>query len=284
MNNNVILGASGFVGKHLTRMLENCYAPSSKELNLLDSGAVQHLSQRLTSKSRLVILSALTPDRGKDRAAMEKNILMVTNLCSALEKTGAKQVVLISSDAVYPESEIFVSEKTRTDTENLYGLGHAVREKLLSELSTRLGISLLVLRPSAIYGAGDTHNSYGPNRFIKTAKEKGEISLFGDGSDKRDHLFVGDLVKCIAYGLEKELTGVYNINSGESVAFKKIAELVAEGFRETLGASIKIATSTPKAATFRHYDPTLRLSTFSELSPTPIADGIRSLVAQIACS
>jgi UDP-glucose 4-epimerase len=282
MRDILVLGGSGFVGKHLLSILgHEAEAPSSSSLSLTEPNSADKLAQTISSKTKIVMLAALTPDRGKDLSAMEKNILMATSLCKALEKSPARQVVLVSSDAVYPDSESFITESTRTDTGNLYGLGHSVREKIISEAAARLGISLLILRPSAIYGFGDTHNSYGPNRFIKTAKEKGEIALFGDGSDKRDHLFVSDLTAAISQGLKNEMTGIYNITSGTSLSFKEVAEYVAKAFKTTFKADIKISTSAPKPPTFRHFDPTKRLQGFPQLKATSIEEGINQVVVQL---
>ena len=43
--------------------------------------------------------------------------------------------------------------------------------------------NLTILRPTLIYGFGDTHNSYGPNRFFNQIIEKREINIFGEGLD-----------------------------------------------------------------------------------------------------
>lgn len=277
----IILGASGFVGQKLLKSAPSSIGLSSKELDLTAPTAAQALEKHLNSSSSLTILSALTPDRGKDLAAMEKNILMVTNISRALENSGARHVLLVSSDAVYPESESFISETTRTDSTNLYGLGHSVREKILQECCSRKGIPLLILRPSAIYGAGDTHNSYGPNRFVRTAIEKGEITLFGDGSDKRDHLYIDDLVKAIGVGSEKELSGIVNISSGTALAFSAVAEIVKNTMNEQFKREVSINKGAPKPASYRHFDCSKRLKMLPEVPMTEATAGIKKMLSSL---
>ena len=60
-------------------------------------------------------------------------------------------------------------------------------------LKMAVTVPIVVLRPSPLYGVADPHNGYGPNRFSRLAAQGGEITLFGEGEEKRDHVFVEDL-------------------------------------------------------------------------------------------
>ena len=71
----------------------------------------------------------------------------------------------------------------------------------------------------------DTHLGYGPNKFIKLALSKKSISLFGNGEERRDHIYIDDLIailfKCILYNG----TGIINATTGKVYSFLKIANL-----------------------------------------------------------
>jgi nucleoside-diphosphate-sugar epimerase len=77
-----------------------------------------------------------------------------------------------------------------------------------------------------VYGKGDTHNSYGPNRFLKELKKDKKITLFGKGLDERDFIFVDDVIKIIIKSLNTKFYGIYNIASGFSYSFYQIAKLI----------------------------------------------------------
>src|SRR5207245_90334 len=82
------------------------------------------------------------------------------------------------------------------------------------------------LRPSLLYGARDPHSGYGPNKFRRLA-EKGEpIVLFGEGEERRDHVFIDDLAELVARVVYRRSTGTLNIATGEVVSFGEIAEKV----------------------------------------------------------
>jgi nucleoside-diphosphate-sugar epimerase len=97
---------------------------------------------------------------------------------------------------------------------------------LARELSFRSEIKapLAMLRPSLLYGAADPHNGYGPNRFRRLANEGKEIVLFGEGEERRDHVYIDDVAELAARVLYRRSTGVLNIATGTVHSFREIAE------------------------------------------------------------
>jgi len=58
-------------------------------------------------------------------------------------------------------------------------------------LSVAGSIPLAILRPTLVYGAGDPHNGYGPNRFRRLASANQPIVLFGEGEERRPAVLAG---------------------------------------------------------------------------------------------
>ena len=100
---------------------------------------------------------------------------------------------------------------------------HASREAILKNKFSKI---LCILRPTLIYGKGDSHNGYGPNRFINLALQNKEISIFGNGEERRDHIFINDLTEIIIKCLEKKAIGTLNLASGKIYSFRYIAEQI----------------------------------------------------------
>ena len=44
---------------------------------------------------------------------------------------------------------------------------HIKREEIITEYCDNRNINLTIIRPTLVYGPGDTHNGYGPNKFIR---------------------------------------------------------------------------------------------------------------------
>ena len=209
----VVLGARGFVGARLIRTFERegiaCRPVGSAEVDLTANSAAAKLTEILQPGDAVVVTSALTPEHGRDRATFLKNVAMIDNLCAVLSRSCA-HIVYVSSDSVYDSRFTPVHEETPCESTDLYALAHIVREKLLAEACQSANIPLAIVRPCAIYGAGDSHNSYGPNRFLRTARSEGKIVLFGQGEEERDHVYIDDVARIILACLLYASTGVIN--------------------------------------------------------------------------
>ena len=60
-----------------------------------------------------------------------------------------------------------------------------------------LKVKFCIVRPTLVYGPNDPHNGYGPNQFIRLAQSNKNITLFGKGEERRDHIHIKDVGKVI---------------------------------------------------------------------------------------
>jgi nucleoside-diphosphate-sugar epimerase len=80
------------------------------------------------------------------------------------------------------------------------------------------------LRPTLVYGAGDPHNGYGPNRFRRQANRGETIVLFGEGEERRDHVDVDDIAEIVRLVVDHRSAGLLNIATGSVASFRALAE------------------------------------------------------------
>jgi nucleoside-diphosphate-sugar epimerase len=275
----VILGGSGFVGRALARHLQQAnvetVALSSVHLDLCDPGAVDALREVVAPGDALVMAAALTPDRGRDIAAVMRNLAMAQHLAAFLAGARCTHVVYLSSDAVYDDGVCPIRETSPACPGTLYGQMHRMREQMIASVLDPKQCPLLVLRPCAVYGAGDTHNSYGPNRFLRSALKEGRITLFGNGEEKRDHVHVDDLCRLIGLALARQSAGVLNVATGKAMSFRDVAERLAR-----LCGEVRIETTERRVPiTHRHFDISECIRAFPTFSFTPLAEGLAALHA-----
>lgn len=223
----LIFGKNGFLAKELKILLLKKkiqhHFISSKEIDLIKISSAKKLL-KFNELYNVVFLSAITPDKGKDENIFLKNISMINNFFKYFNLNSINHFTYISSDAVYSMKEKIIDEETSTAPDDLYGLMHLVREKICQ--SKIIIQKLLILRPTIIYGKNDTHNSYGPNRFVRQIKSNKNIILFGKGLDVRDHIFVKDVVRIINDFSIRGISGVFNIATGKSYKFKEVAKKI----------------------------------------------------------
>jgi UDP-glucose 4-epimerase len=268
----VLVGARGFIGAAVQRSLQQhgiaTLTLTSSDLNLLETSAADKLAALLKPTDALVMLAALTPDKGRDIGTLMKNLTMAQYVCSALEKSPCAHVVYFSSDAVYPPELSRVTEESPAAPNDLYGVMHLAREIMFRGLTK---IPTLVLRVTIVCGADDTHNSYGPNRFRRSARKDGKITLFGGGEETRDHVHVDDVAALTVRCMLHRSTGLLNVATGVSKSFRSVAELVASQFP---GAIEIVATPRANPVTHRHYDVTNLIKAFPDFHFTALEDGV----------
>lgn len=275
----VVLGASGFVGSdlvdHLRGQCVSTLALSSRDLNLCQPSCVDTLHKIVEPGDALVLVSALTPDRGKDVATLMRNLQMAQHVAAFLEQAKLAHFVYISSDAVYADDANPVRETTPCSPGSFHGLMHFAREQMFVQAVKKHGIPCLVLRPCAIYGARDTHNSYGPNRFLRTALTEGTITLFGQGEEKRDHVYISDLSRLTALGLSYKSEGVLNVATGSSVTFMQVAQTVSKLCQRPVQVDCR-----PRATpiTHRHFDLAVMMKAFPGFRYILLEDGLRHML------
>src|SRR5207248_2096125 len=133
----------------------------------------------------------------------------------------------------------------------------------------------VILRPCAIYGPRDTHNSYGPNRFIRSALRQGKISLFGRGEECRDHIYVGDVAEIVLRCILRKSTGILNAASGQALPFSQVAAIVRASLQQDVVIE-ELSRNSP--ITHRQFDITQLISAFPDFQPLPLEIGVPKTV------
>lgn len=276
----VILGASGFIARALTAKLSaakvSVLTVSSQQVDLAAADAGPKLAALLQPGDAVVMTSALTPDKGRDTATLMKNLRMAEGVAAALAAKPCAHFVYLSSDAVYDWRHPLISEATAPSPTDLYSTMHLAREQVLAAATTAAKVPYCILRPCAVYGPGDTHNGYGPNRFARSALTEGKIKLFGGGEETRDHVFIDDVVAIIGLALLQRSTGTLNVVSGRSVTFAEVAALVIK-----LSPKPVALEPLPRGGpvTHRHFDASALFRSFPQHRPTDLAAGLPRLFA-----
>lgn len=275
-----VLGATGFVGRGLVAALRECglgvAGHSSATLDLQAPGAAPRLAAAFDERT---VVYAPMRARGTDAlACCERDIAMAATMARAIALSPPAAVVVFSTLSVYDDSRtnLNITEETPVGPTSPYGVGKLAAELLVSQAAASAGVRCVALRPCKIYGPGDTAHTYGPVRFIEEILESGRVDVYGDGRERRDFVFVDDVVTvAIALSLGGH-DGTFNVASGVSHSFLDILELL-----DTCGAGPFEVRHVPRRgeAIDQRVDPRRLRAALPGASFTTLADGLSATYA-----
>jgi len=176
---------------------------------------------------------------------------------------------------VYPDHPTPLHEGIPPSPTSLHGAMHLVRETVVSGV----GLPTLHLRPTLIYGPGDPHNGYGPNRFARQARNGSPIILFGDGEERRDHVHIDDVAEATVAAASQGLTGALNIACGEVWSFREIAEAIRASAPSCPGLGTTPRIGPPPHGGYRPFDTSYLRSHLPNMHIRTPADGLRTLTS-----
>lgn len=126
-----------------------------------------------------------------------------------------------------------VNEEHPTNPKGLYAVTNLAAEKIILVYHQIFKIPSVCLRITNTYGPRHQmmHDEYGVfNWFIKKAMDDDVLPVFGDGSIRRDFLYVDDLVQCLLKTAQcgAALGEVFNVGSGIPVSFRELAQKIVD--------------------------------------------------------
>jgi UDP-glucose 4-epimerase len=226
----VILGHTGFIGNALlAHFCTNGDIPirgfDSSSLDLTQPAALAALAAILDSQTILVFAAAHTLDRAADSLDIfDANMAMVLNVARVLTMQPVRKCVYFSTMSVYGDrtSNLALREDTPVAPTTYYAAAKYAGECILQQVAHAADLPLLVLRPCRVEGPGVCYANYGPVYFLRSILSDGTVWLYGDGRERRDHLYIHDLVRIVAHLVCGDYTGVYNLASGQSYSYLEI--------------------------------------------------------------
>ncbi|MCB1725356.1 MAG: NAD-dependent epimerase/dehydratase family protein [Chromatiaceae bacterium] len=225
--NYTVLGAGGFIGRHLVRALRAhgaaCRVPERDDPSIFD-----------VPLGRVFYCIGLTADfRSRPYATVDAHVGI---LRSVLERADFDRLVYLSSTRVYsgaPDTvETAVLSVTAHDADQLYNLS-----KLLGEsLALASGRDCRVARLSNVLGP-----DMGPTNFVGAlvdeAARTGSVHLRSALDSVKDYIWIDDAVSALAAIADRGVRPIYNVAGGVNVSHAQIVDLL-----RARGVDVSVAT------------------------------------------
>ena len=154
------------------------------------------------------------------------NLLGLVNILEASRKHKVEHFLMPSSAAVYGDLDTLpLTEDMIGKPTSFYGLTKLTSEGYLRIYEQAFGLKTVCFRYSNVYGPrqGDGGEGGVISIFTRLINEGQGLTIFGDGEQTRDFIYVDDVVEANIKAMNHpELTGVYNISTNTSTSVNKL--------------------------------------------------------------
>lgn len=278
-----VTGGAGFIGSHTVEhllslgcrvvVLDNFRTGSRANLSFLPEDASLRVVESNVSDGLWPVLAPIEEEWGGvdamiHLAAQTSVVYSMNNPMDDIRNTytstaqvleyarnkKVKTVVFASSAAVYGDVNVErVDESIRPAPMSPYGIHKMASETLMQVYSQFHGVATRPLRFFNVYGPRqDPRSPYAGviSLFVKRALRNEPLTIFGDGEQTRDFVYVGDVARALALACFAE-GGVgepLNIGTGRTTTINELASLL----RELCGSSSDIVHLDARAGEIRH--------------------------------
>lgn len=255
--NWLVTGGAGFIGSHIAHLL----VENGQNVFVFDNLSTGNLANLDDIKDKITFLQGSTTDKN-DLAKLPKSIDYILHLAAQIsvpqsvenpEETffvntqgtvnilefaksiKAKKVVLSSSAAIYGDKTLPPCKESATPAcQSPYALSKLQGEELFKMYNLLYGLPTVCLRYFNVFGPRQNPNSaYAAviAKFVDCFVNKKPLTVFGDGQQTRDFIFVEDIARAnIFAALNLDKGEVYNIGIGDHHTLLELIDILSKLF------------------------------------------------------
>jgi UDP-glucose 4-epimerase len=268
----LVTGGAGFIGSHLVehfqgkaevRVLDNLRSGYRRNLDgfdvefiegsILDADAVKRAVEGVDYVFHLAALISVPESMAKPRECVDLNVTGLLNVLEAAADAGARKLVLASSAAIYGNNPTVPKVETMLpEPKSPYAITKLDGEYYNAMFTTEGRLETASMRFFNVFGPRqDPNSAYAAAVpiFIRKALAGEPLTIYGDGGQTRDFIYVKDIVAALVFAATTPgMTGTFNVGYGASTTINDIAQtIIAEA-----GSDSEIRYEAERAGDVRH--------------------------------
>ena len=270
-----IAGHSGMVGSSLLRHFKkkgykNLFFRNRKNLDLINQKKTYSFISKI--KPDFVVIAAakvggISINNEEKAKFIYENIMIQTNLIHASFLAGVKKLIFLGSSCIYPKNskqpikEKYLMTGKLEETNDAYAVAKIAGYKMCEAYNKQYKTNYLCLMPTNLYGPNDNYNlktsHFFPALIAKThlaLKKKNKIiKIWGDGTPKRELMYVDDLADACEFFLKKKTKhSLINIGSGQEKSILEYCKFIIK--KLNINLKIKLNKKKPNGTLRKKLD------------------------------
>jgi len=254
---SLVTGGAGFIGSHIVdKLLEMghevvCYDNESAESNeefyrnpkaynikgdIRDYKLLKNSMTNIDYVFHLAAESRIQPAILNPIEAVSVNCVGTVTVLQCAREAGVKKVIYSSTSSGYGFNEPPNDELQNDDCLNPYSVSKVAGEKLCKMYNDLWGLKTVFLRYFNVYGERQPlKGQYAPviGIFLRQRDEGEELTIVGDGEQRRDFTHVSDVVQANILAATKEVQEMnygqlYNVGNGINYSINEIANSISD--------------------------------------------------------
>jgi UDP-glucose 4-epimerase len=267
----LVVGGAGFIGSHIVehfnkkadiKVLDNLrtgYVDNIKdfdvdfiEADVRNRDAVQKAMQNVDYVFHLAAMVSVPESMDNPCECVDINTKGTLIVLEEAAKAGVKKLCLSSTSAIYGDNPVFPKIETMIpEPKSPYAVSKLDGEFYCNIFSQENKLNTACMRYFNVFGPRqDPGSAYAAAIpiFTEKAVKNETLSIYGDGEQTRDFVYVKDVVAANIHLAQSNLSGVYNVGYGKSATINNIVEQILR----VTGSSSKVEYLPERAGDVKH--------------------------------
>ena len=263
-----VAGHKGLVGSAIVRKLKskgykNILLSDKSKLDLTDQNKVFNFLKK--NKPKFIFIAAAKVggiySNSKYRAEfIHNNLSIQTNIIHSAYLCGINDLIFLGSSCVYPRmckqpiKEQYLLNGELEKTNEAYAIAKIAGIKMCESYNLQYRTNYKSLMPTNTFGPNDNYDQLNSHFFPSLIrkiyevkdKNKKELVIWGDGSPKREVIYVDDIADACVHFMNKKFKGsIINIGTGKDYSIREYAEMILKLIIPNKKIKIKYDKSKP---------------------------------------